>query len=173
VFRGHDGRRAIDRLRRAAVGATKLQELGTLAGHAGGGGGEAVDDADDDDQGAGSGRDVPHDRLRLTFTCCHPALPFDARVALTLRTLAGLTTRAFLVPEATMSRRLVRAKAKIREAGIPYRVPAAHLLPAGPRPCSGCSTCSSRRATRRRPVTTSCARACAARRSASPGCSAP
>jgi len=108
--------RAIDVLRRATVERRKLEELALLTAPAGARGEEEVVD----------------DRLRLIFTCCHPALPLEARVALTLRTIAGVPTadiaRAFLVTESTMTRRLTRAKTKITTAGIPYRVPAGPAL---------------------------------------------
>lgn len=114
--------RAIDVLRRASVERRKLAELALT-----GSGAVAGEQGEEGEQG-----DVVDDRLRLIFTCCHPALPLEGRVALTLRTIGGVPTadiaRAFLVSESAMTRRITRAKTKIADAGIPYKVPTGAAL---------------------------------------------
>src|SRR5258706_9367630 len=111
-------RRAIDRLRRAATDERTVGGLDPFT-------------AEDEEQA--EMESIPDDRLKLMFTCCHPSLALEAQVALTLHTLGGLSTpeiaRAFLVPVPTMAQRLARARSKIRDTGIPYRVSPAELLP--------------------------------------------
>jgi RNA polymerase sigma-70 factor, ECF subfamily len=111
--------RAVDRMRRASTEAAKLREVAAMR----------------DEPAPPGARDseIPDERLELMFTCCHPSLNLDAQVALTLRSLAGMSTaeiaRAFVVAEPTMGQRLFRAKQKVAHAGIPFRVPPGHLLP--------------------------------------------
>ncbi len=118
-------RKALDRLRRAATRAAKQGEIALES--------QVVAPAPAPETQASDAEEIPDERLRLMFTCCHPVLSRPAQVALTLRTLGGLSTaeiaRAFLVDESAMARRLVRAKAKLRQERVPYREPSADALP--------------------------------------------
>jgi len=144
--------RAIDQLRRGALLKRKQDELGRELEARPAPAAPDLDAAADD---------VGDDLLRLVFISCHPVLSSEARVALTLRLLGGLTTeeiaRAFLVPEPTIAQRIVRAKRNLAEARVPFEVPRGPISPPVSRRCSRSSTSCSTRATRRPPATTGCA----------------
>jgi RNA polymerase sigma factor (sigma-70 family) len=160
-------RRAIDRLRRHKLAERKHAEIGRDLDSEQESALARIDDALDDDIG--------DDLLRLMFTACHPVLSTDARVALTLRLVGGLTTdeiaRAFLVPEPTVAQRLVRAKRTLTDKRVPFEVPRGAIAPSVSPRCSKCSTSCSTRATPRPPATTGCGRSSARTRCGWAACS--